>query len=65
MVNMKIERIDVFQVDLPYVGGVYRLSGQREYLSFDATGVCVGADNGLQGWGESTPFGSTHQRCPH
>ena len=27
MADLKIERIDVFQVDLPYSGGVYRLSG--------------------------------------
>jgi L-alanine-DL-glutamate epimerase-like enolase superfamily enzyme len=57
---MKIESIDVYQVDLPYSGGVYRLSGNREYSSFDATVVCINAENGLQGWGESTPFGSTY-----
>ncbi len=56
---MRIERIDVFQVDLPYSGGVYRLSGGREFRSFDATLVRITADNGLEGWGESTPFGST------
>ncbi len=57
---MKIECIDIYQVDLPYTGGVYRLSGNREFRSFDATVVCISADNGLQGWGESTPFGSTY-----
>ena len=57
---MKIASIDVFQVDLPYVGGVYRLSGGREYHSFDGTVVRVTADNGLEGWGESTPFGPTY-----
>lgn len=56
---MKIKRIDVYQVDLPYTGGVYRLSGDREYHSFDATMVCLRTDTGLTGWGESTPFGST------
>ncbi|MGE0008888.1 MAG: hypothetical protein AB7S92_25325 [Parvibaculaceae bacterium] len=39
---MKIEQIDVFQVDLPYSGGVYLLSGGREYRSFDATIVRIG-----------------------
>jgi L-alanine-DL-glutamate epimerase-like enolase superfamily enzyme len=57
---MKITHIDVFQVDLPFSGGVYRLSGGREYRSFDATIVRVAADNGMEGWGESTPFGSTY-----
>lgn len=27
MTELSIERIDVFQVDLPYSGGVYKLSG--------------------------------------
>lgn len=57
---MRIEAIDVFQVDLPYSGGVYRLSGGREYRSFDATVVRVTTDDGTEGWGESTPFGSTY-----
>ncbi|MDX1523077.1 MAG: mandelate racemase/muconate lactonizing enzyme family protein [Anaerolineae bacterium] len=57
---MKISKIEVFQVDLPYAGGVYTLSGGREYRSFDATFVRVTADDGLEGWGESTPFGATY-----
>ena len=59
MTDLKIAKIDVFQVDLPYSGGVYLLSGGREYRSFDATLVRITANNGLEGWGESTPFGST------
>ncbi|NND83221.1 MAG: mandelate racemase/muconate lactonizing enzyme family protein [Gammaproteobacteria bacterium] len=57
---MQIAAIDVFQVDLPYAGGVYRLSGGREYQSFDATLVRITTDQGIEGWGESTPFGSTY-----
>ena len=57
---MKIAKIEVFQVDLPYAGGVYVLSGGREYRSFDATFVRVTTDYGLQGWGESTPFGPNY-----
>ena len=57
---MQIAKIEVFQVDLPYRGGVYRLSGGREFRSFDGTIVCVTTDNGLEGWGESTPFGATY-----
>lgn len=57
---MRIAAIDVFQVDLPYSGGVYRLSGGREYRSFDATIVRLTSDDGTEGWGESTPFGSNY-----
>jgi len=57
---MKIAKIDVFQVDLSYSGGVYVLSGGREYRSFDATMVRITTDNGIEGWGESTPFGATY-----
>lgn len=57
---MKITQINVYQVDLPYSGGVYTLSGGREYRSFDATFVQIETDTGIDGWGESTPFGSTY-----
>lgn len=57
---MKITRIDIHQTDLPVRGGVYRLSGGREYHSYDATIVSIETDTGLTGWGESTPFGSTY-----
>jgi len=57
---MKIKRIETYQIDLPYSGGTYALSSGREYNGFDATIVRVVADNGLDGWGESTPFGSTY-----
>ncbi|MCB1619576.1 MAG: mandelate racemase/muconate lactonizing enzyme family protein [Thiothrix sp.] len=57
---MKIREIEVYQVDLPYAGGTYKLSGEHSYSSFDATLVCLKADNGLQGWGESTPFGANY-----
>lgn len=60
MSELKIARIDVFQVDLPYSGGVYRLSGGREYTSFDATIVRITTQTGLEGWGESTPFGPNY-----
>lgn len=57
---MKISQIDVYQVDLPYAGGTYRLSGGREYTSFDATIVRITTDTGITGFGESTPFGATY-----
>ena len=42
---MKIKQIDVFQLDLPYSGGIYLLSGGREYSFFDATIVRVLTDS--------------------
>ena len=56
---MRIAGIEVFQADLPYAGGIYRLSGGRTYESFRATIVRLTTECGLEGWGESTPFGST------
>ncbi|MCT7655998.1 hypothetical protein MBH78_18065 [Oceanimonas sp. NS1] len=50
---MKITRIELYQVDLPYAGGVYHLSGGREYRSFDATMVRILTDTGLEGWGRA------------
>ncbi len=57
---MRIESIEVYQVDLPYRGGTYRLSGGRHYTHFDATMVKITTDDGIQGWGESTPFGPNY-----
>ncbi|MEM1276198.1 MAG: mandelate racemase/muconate lactonizing enzyme family protein [Pseudomonadota bacterium] len=57
---MKITRIDAFQTDLPYAGATYKLSGGREYTSFDATIVRITCEDGTEGWGESTPFGATY-----
>ncbi|MHA6800120.1 mandelate racemase/muconate lactonizing enzyme family protein [Bounagaea algeriensis] len=57
---MKISRIDLHTVTLPYAGGVYRLSGGRTFESFEASIVRVTCDDGTEGWGESTPFGSTY-----
>jgi L-alanine-DL-glutamate epimerase-like enolase superfamily enzyme len=60
MPGLKIARTDIFKADLPYSGGVYHFSGGREYWGFDATFVRITTDTGIQGWGESTPFGSTY-----
>ncbi|WP_343562257.1 mandelate racemase/muconate lactonizing enzyme family protein [Kiloniella sp. b19] len=57
---MKITAIEMYQLDLPYARGVYKLSGGREYRSFDATFVRILTDRGLEGWGESTPFGANY-----
>ncbi|MCE2517818.1 MAG: mandelate racemase/muconate lactonizing enzyme family protein [Alphaproteobacteria bacterium] len=57
---MKITALDVHAVHLPYAGGVYRLSGGRQYQGFDAAIVRMETDTGLIGWGETTPFGASY-----
>lgn len=57
---MRIARIEIYQADLPVKGGVYRLSGGRQYTAYDATIVRIETACGLEGWGESTPFGATY-----
>ncbi|MDD7934732.1 mandelate racemase/muconate lactonizing enzyme family protein [Actinomycetospora straminea] len=57
---MRITRIALYDVELPYAHGVYRLSGGRTYRSFRAAIVRLTCDDGTEGWGESTPFGSTY-----
>ena len=57
---MKIARIEIYSTHLPYAGGTYRLSGGRSYTGFQATFARVLTECGLEGWGESTPFGSTY-----
>ncbi|MEM7597114.1 MAG: mandelate racemase/muconate lactonizing enzyme family protein [Pseudomonadota bacterium] len=57
---MKIARIEIYQHDLAVKGGIYRLSGGRDYTSYDATFARVISDEGHEGWGEATPFGATY-----
>ena len=57
---VRITRVALHEVELPYAGGVYRLSGGRTYTSFEASIVRLTCDDGTEGWGESTPFGSTY-----
>jgi L-alanine-DL-glutamate epimerase-like enolase superfamily enzyme len=44
----------------PTPAGRTACPGGREYRSFDATIVRVRTDTGLEGWGESTPFGANY-----
>lgn len=57
MRDQRIEKVEVFRVEQPYSGGLYHLSGGREYQAFDSTIVRVTTQDGIEGWGESTPFG--------
>lgn len=57
---MKIQRVDAYHFDLTYVHGTYVMSGAREVTSLPSTLVRVTADNGMQGWGEVCPLGTTY-----
>jgi len=56
---MKITRIELYRRDLPYSGGVYTLS-EAGIPQLRCSFVRIVTDSGLDGWGESTPFGSTY-----
>lgn len=53
-------RTQQYQVDLPYANGTYYLSKGRSFTSFDSTVVRITTQNGIEGWGEHVPFGSTY-----
>ena len=52
---MKISRIELFQVDLPYAGGTYLLSGGRTYESFDSRSSGSPATTGRRDGARSHP----------
>ena len=56
---MKIARVTAWSIHLPYVEGVYRMSGNRETTGMDAVVVRVVADDGTTGLGESGTVGVT------
>lgn len=57
---MKISGISVYQVTLP-LEHPYRLSGGRlSFEKLDSTIVAVDTDEGIRGWGEECPWGSTY-----
>jgi len=57
---LKISRITTWSVDLPLVRP-YSLSGGRlKFERLDGTIVKLDTDDGVVGWGEGTPWGSTY-----
>lgn len=57
---MKIGRISVYQITLP-LEHPYSLSGGRlKFEALDSTLVSVETDDGITGWGEACPWGSTY-----
>lgn len=57
---MKISKISIYQVDLPFSGKAYRLSGGRSLEALDTSIVAIETDQGITGWGETCPFGPAY-----
>ncbi len=57
---MKLTKISVYRVDLPFHGGAYKLSGGREWKSLDSTFIRLDTDEDIVGWGETCPFGANY-----
>ena len=53
---MKITRISLYQVDVPIEP--FKISGGRVMETFDETIVRIETDTGIEGWGDSVPWGS-------
>ncbi len=54
---MKITRIAVYQLDVPLLHGGYRFAKDRLVTVADTTVVRIDTDEGVTGWGETTPLG--------
>lgn len=57
---MKIKRVDVFDFELTYIHGVYKMSGGRDVTALPSTLVRITSDDGREGWGEVCPLGTTY-----
>ena len=57
---MKIERITVWQLDLPLHTPYYLSGGRLRFDQLDSTILCIDTDAGISGWGEGCPWGVTY-----
>ncbi len=55
---MRISKLTVYRLDLPFRDGAYRCSGGRSALGFDSLVVRIDTAEGLTGWGEMAPLGA-------
>lgn len=60
MTPMKITRISAYRLELPFRDGPYTVSGGRTSYGFDSTVIRIDTDEGLTGWGEMAPLGTTY-----
>src|ERR687890_2780199 len=56
---MKITKISLYDLELP-LHQPYLLSRGRTFTKFDSTFVKIETDEGITGWGEVCPWGSTY-----
>jgi L-alanine-DL-glutamate epimerase-like enolase superfamily enzyme len=59
---MKIERISVYGLELPFKEGAYRCRNRTEH-GFASTLVEIETDAGLTGWGEVAPLGAFYSEA--
>src|SRR5712691_9007239 len=57
---MRIVGVDVFGYELSYKHGSYVMSGGRVVERLPSTVVRVRTDEGIDGWGETCPLGTTY-----
>jgi L-alanine-DL-glutamate epimerase-like enolase superfamily enzyme len=57
---MKIARMTIHSVALPFRLGRYTFSGEREMDGADSTVICLETDCGLRGYGEVCPAGASY-----
>lgn len=55
---MKISRIAVYRVELPFTDGCYLWGKGKSVAVADSTVVRLDTDEGLSGWGEACPLGA-------
>jgi L-alanine-DL-glutamate epimerase-like enolase superfamily enzyme len=56
----RIERVEVYNFPLTYAHGTYMMSGNRAITTLESTVVVLRAKDGLAGYGEVCPLGSTY-----
>jgi L-alanine-DL-glutamate epimerase-like enolase superfamily enzyme len=57
---MKINRISVWQLDLPLHKPYWLAGGRLKFEQLDSTIVRIDTDEGVSGWGEGCPWGVTY-----
>ena len=57
---MKIERISVWQLDLPLHKPYWLSGGRLKFELLDSTLLRIDTDEGVSGWGEGCPWGVTY-----
>jgi len=57
---MRISRVTVYRIDLPFVDGCYFFANGKGVSVADATVVRLDTDEGVVGWGETCPLGAAY-----